>query len=146
MAYSTAQVQAMLQRTMSASSSIEFRLEQTAEEQRKAKAAAEEARQASAVALQKAAELKMEQDRTMQQIEQTISTQAVEAQKTIEGATRVAVQTQQEVKGLSDMARKAEYTATITASKVEKQAEDIARQVKEQKEQAQLEAQAVKEM
>ena len=95
----TAQVQATLQRTMSASSSIEFRLEQTAEEQRKAKAAAEEARQASVVALQKAAELKMEQDRTTQQIEQTISAQAFEAQKTIEGATRVAVQTQQEVKG-----------------------------------------------
>ena len=37
----TAQVQATLQRTLSASSSIEMRLEQTAEEQKKAKAAAE---------------------------------------------------------------------------------------------------------
>ena len=44
----------------------------------------------------------------------------------IEGATRVAVQTQREVKGLSDMARKAEYTAQMTASKVERQAEEIA--------------------
>ena len=60
----TAQVQATLQRTLSASSSIEFRLEQTAAEQQKAKAAAEEARQASAVALQKAAELQKEQERT----------------------------------------------------------------------------------
>ena len=40
----TAQVQATLQRTLSASSSIEFRLEQTAAEQQKAKVAAEEAR------------------------------------------------------------------------------------------------------
>ena len=60
----TAQVQATLQRTLSASSSIEFRLEQTAAEQQKAKAIAEEVRQASAVALQRAAELQREQERT----------------------------------------------------------------------------------
>ena len=45
----TAQVQATLQRTISASSSMEYRLEQTAEEQRKAREAAEEARRASAM-------------------------------------------------------------------------------------------------
>ena len=78
------------------------------------------------MALQRAAELQKEQERTTQQIEQTISTQAIEAQKTIEGATRVAVQTQREVRGLSDMARKAEYTAQMTAAKVERQAEEIA--------------------
>ena len=89
----TAQVQATLQRTLSASSSIEFRLEQTAEEQKKAKAAADEAKQASAMALERAAQLQMEQERTTQQIEQTISAQAMEAQKTIQGATKVAVQT-----------------------------------------------------
>ena len=142
----TAQVQATLQRTLSASSSIEYRLEQTAAEQQKAKAAAEEARQASAVALQRAAELKMEQDRTTQQIEQTISAQAIEAQKTIEGATKVAVQTQKEVRGLSDMARKAEYTATLTASKVERQAEEITQQLQAQKEKAIQDAQATKEV
>ena len=62
----TAQVQATLQRTISASSSMEFRLEQTAEEQRKAREAAEEARQASAMALERAAQLKREQERTTQ--------------------------------------------------------------------------------
>ena len=139
----TAQVQATLQRTISASSSMEFRLEQTAEEQKKAREAAEEARQASAMALARAAQLKQEQERTTQQIEQTISAQAMEAQKTIEGATQVAVQTQREVRGLSETARKAEYTAQITASKVEQQAEDIARQVQEQKEQSMKEARAI---
>ena len=87
--------------------------------------------------------MKREQERTTQQIEQTISAQAMEAQKTIEGATQVAVQTQREVRGLSETARKAEYTAQITASKVERQAEDIARQVKEQKEQSMKEAKAM---
>ena len=139
----TAQVQATLQRTISASSSMEYRLEQTAEEQKKAREAAEEARQASAMALERAAQLKREQEMTTQQIEQTISAQAIEAQKTIEGATQVAVQTQREVRGLTETARKAEYTAQITASKVEQQAEDIARQVKEQREQAMKEARAV---
>ena len=67
----------------------------------------------------------------------------MEAQKTIEGATQVAVQTQREVRGLSETARKAEYTAQIAASKVEQQAEDIARQVKEQKEQSMKEARAM---
>ena len=85
------------------------------------------------MALERAAQLQKEQERTSQQIEQTVTAQAMEAQKTIQGATQVAVQTQREVQGLSDMARKAEYTAQITASKVEKQAEDIARQVQEQK-------------
>ena len=56
----TAQVQATLQRTLSASSSMEMRLEQTAEEQRKARAAADEARQASAMALERAAQLQQE--------------------------------------------------------------------------------------
>ena len=86
----------------------------------------------------------MEQDRTTQQIEQTISAQAIEAQKTIEGATKVAVQTQREVKGLSNMARKAEYTATLTASKVEQQAEEITQQLHAQKEKAIQDAQATK--
>ena len=122
---------------------MEYRLEQTAEEQRKAREAAEEARQASAMALERAAQLQKEQERTSQQIEQTVTAQAMEAQKTIQGATQVAVQTQREVQGLSDMARKAEYTAQLTASKVEKQAEDIARQVQEQKEQSMKEARAI---
>ena len=139
----TAQVQATLQRTISASSSMEYRLEQTAEEQRKAREAAEEAKRASAMALERAAQLQKEQEKTSQQIEQTVTAQAMEAQRTIEGATQVAVQTQREVRGLSETARKAEYTAQITASKVEQQAEDIARQVKEQREQAMKEARAI---
>ena len=69
----------------------------------------------------------------------------MEAQRTIQGATQVAVQTQREVQGLSDMARKVEYTAQLTASKVEKQAEDIARQVQEQKEQSMKESKAIQE-
>ena len=139
----TAQVQATLQRTIAASSSMEYRLEQTAEEQRKAREAAEEARRASVMALERAAQLQKEQEKTSQQLEQTVTAQAMEAQRTIQGATQVAVQTQREVRGLSETARKAEYTAQITASKVEQQAEDIARQVKEQREQAMKEARAI---
>ena len=43
----TAQVQATLQRTLSASSSLEMRVEQTEDQQRQARTAAEEAKRAS---------------------------------------------------------------------------------------------------
>ena len=67
-------------------------------------------------------------------MEQILSTQAIEVQRTIQGATQVVTQTQCEIHGLSNMARKVEYTAQMTTAKVERQAKEIAQQVQMQKE------------
>ena len=68
----TAQVQATLQRTLSASSSLEARLEQAESQQTQAKVAADEARIASERALQQAARLREEQSRTAKAIRRDI--------------------------------------------------------------------------
>ena len=69
--------------------------------------------------------MKQEQEVTLQQVTQVLSAQADEAQKKIQSATQVAMQTQREVQGLSTLARKVEYTSQITAAKVEKQLEEM---------------------
>ena len=76
----TAQVQATLQRTLSASSSLEMRLGQTEEQQARARAAYEEARRASEQALAQADRLRQEQEWTTTQISQAMATQADETQ------------------------------------------------------------------
>ena len=76
---------------------------------------------------------------------QILSAQAYEAQKKIQSATQVAMQTQREVQGLSALARKAEYASQITAAKVEKQLEEMTQQVQEQKTRSALEMQAAQE-
>ena len=70
--------------------------------------------------------MKQEQEVTSQQVTQVLSAQADEAQKKIQSAIQVAIQTQREVQSLSTLARKAEYASQITAAKVEKQLEEMA--------------------
>ena len=69
----TAQVQATLQRTLSASSSLEMRLGQTEEQQARARATAEEAKRASEQALTQAAMLRAEQEKMTTQISQVLT-------------------------------------------------------------------------
>ena len=141
----TAQVQATLQRTLSASSSLEARLEQAESQQTKAKVAADEARIASERALQQAAQLREEQSRTAKQLEDTLSAQAAKAQESITEATHYAMHTARDVKGLADVARKAEYTAQVTAAKVEDQVAQLQQQMLEQRAIATKEVQAAQE-
>ena len=72
----TAQIQRTLQRTLSTSGDLEQRVGQAEQTQAQARAAAEEARQASERALQRAAQLQMEQEKTSQQMTQTLVSQA----------------------------------------------------------------------
>ena len=107
----TAQVQATLQRTLSASSSLEMRLGQTEEQQARARAAAEEARRASEQALSQAAILRAEQERTTTQISQALTSRADETHRQLEGTTQVAMETQQKVQEIvSKIAEQKELT------------------------------------
>ena len=69
---------------------------------------------------------------------------AEDAQKKIQGATRVAMQTQQEVHTLSALARTADLTAKMAAEKMERQMEAVKQQIEESKRQAVQEAQMAK--
>ena len=97
----TAQVQATLQRTLSASSSLEMRLGQTEEQQARARAAAEEAKRASEQALTQAEILRKEQEKTTTQISQAMATRAEETQRQLEGTTQVAMDTQKKVQEMA---------------------------------------------
>ena len=97
----TTQVQATLQRTLSASSSLEMRLGQTEEQQARARATAEEAKRASEQALSQAAILRVEQEKTTTQISQVLTSRADETQHQIEGTTQVAMETQQKVQEMA---------------------------------------------
>ena len=77
----TAQIQRTLQRTLSASGDLETRVGQAEQTQAQARAAAEEACQASERALQRAAQLQREQEMTSQQMTQTRVSQAERTQK-----------------------------------------------------------------
>ena len=77
----TAQIQRTLQRTLSASGDLEMRVGQAEQSQAQARAAADEARMASERALQRAAQLQMEQEKTSQQVTQTLVSQAERTQK-----------------------------------------------------------------
>ena len=89
-----AQVQATLQRTLSASSLLKMRLGQTEVQQAHARAAAEEEKRASEQALSQAAILRAEQKKTTTQISQVLTSRADETQHQIEGTTQVAMETQ----------------------------------------------------
>ena len=121
----TAQVKEMLQRTMSASSLLEARHGQVQTEQAQMHIAAEEAKAASDCALVQAACLCEEQEWTSQQMIDILSAKADDMQKHIQSATSVAIQTQQEVRTLSAMARTADLTAKMTSEKVERQVETM---------------------
>ena len=85
----TAQVQATIQRTLSASSSLEMRLGQTEEQQACARATAK--------ALSQAALLHTEQEKMTTQISQVLTLRADATQRQLEGTTQVAMETQQKV-------------------------------------------------
>ena len=107
----TAQVQATLQRTLSASSSLEARMGYTEEQQARARAAYEEARRASEQALSQAAMLRAEQERTTTQISEVLASRADETQRQLEGTTQVAMATQQKVQEMaSKIAEQKELT------------------------------------
>ena len=141
----TAQVQATLQRTLSASSSLEARMEQAELSQAQAQSAAAEAHLASQRALQQAARLEEEQMKTAHQLQESLSAQAQQAQTSIADATQVALKTAQNVQTLSDTARKAEYTAQLTAAKVEEQIAQLEQKMKEQQSQSIRDAQSAQE-
>ena len=141
----TAQVQATLQRTLSASSSLEARMEQAEVSQAQAKSAAAEAHIASQRALQQAARLEEEQMRTAHQLQESLTAQAQQAQTSIAGATQVAMSTAKEVKTLSETAKKAEYTAQLTAAKVEEQMAQLEQRIREQQSQSIRDAQSAQE-
>ena len=141
----SAQVQATLERTLSVSSSLEARMEQAELSQAQAKSAAAEAHLASQRALQQAAQLRDEQMKTAQQLQQSLTAQAQQAQTSIAGATQVAIKTAKELQTLSDTARKAEYTAQITAAKVEEQVAQLEQRLQEQKDVTIREAQIAQE-
>ena len=119
----TAQVKETLQRTMSASSMLEARLGQAESEQMQMRSAAEEAKAASDHAIAQAQRLREEQERTSQQMTSILSVQAEETQKRVQNATSVALQTQQEVRTLSSLARTADLTAKMTSEKMEREVE-----------------------
>ena len=132
----TAQVQATLQRTLSASSSLEMRLGQTEEQQARARAAAEEARRASEQALSQAAMLRAEQERTTTQISQALTSRADETQRQLEGTTQVAMETQQKVQEIvSKIAEQKELTflqASLAREAQAKLEEDLTRKTKKE--------------
>ena len=141
----SAQVQATLERTLSVSSSLEARLEQAEVSQAQARTAAAEAHISSQRALQQAARLQEEQTKITEQLQQSLSVQAQQAQTSITGATQVAMKTAKQVQTLSETARKAEYTAQLTAAKVEEQVAQLEMKLQEQQSLAFKEAQSAQE-
>ena len=95
-------------------------------------------------ALAQAAKLKEEQDKTTQQVSDILTAQAEDAQRKIQGATCVAMQTQQEVHTLSALAKTADLISKMTAEKMERQMEAVKQQMEESKRQAVQEAQMAK--
>ena len=110
----TTQIQRTLQRTLSALGDLEQRVGQAKQTQAQARAAAEEARQASERALQRAAQLQMEQEKTSQQVTQTLVSQAERTQKQIEDATQVAMQNAR--RSARSISNSAQCTSLSTAS------------------------------
>ena len=90
-----------------------------------ARSLAQIAMEASECALAQATQLKVEQERTSQQVTDILTSQADDTQKSIQSATKVAVQTQQEVQTLSALAKTADLTVKMTAEKVECQVEMV---------------------
>ena len=140
----TAQLQQTLQRTLSASSSLEMRVGQTEQQQSQTVTTAVEAKRASEEALSQTSRLQEEQKKVTQQMSQALSAQAEEAQKKIEDATQVALQTQQDVRGISTIARQADFTAKRTAAELEVQIKQMAQRLAEQGLQAERRSQAAK--
>ena len=73
-----------------------------------------------------------------------LSVQAEETQKRVQSATSVALQTQQEVRTLSSLARTADLTAKMTSEKMEREVEGMQQELQAQKALAVQEAQAAR--
>ena len=108
------------------------------------RSAAEEAKAANDCAIAQARCLQEEQERTSQQMTDILSVQADDTQKRIQSATSVAMQTQQEVRSLSAMARIADLTAKMMSEKVERQVETMQWAIEAQKTLFMQEAQVAK--
>ena len=80
-----------------------------------------EAKRASEEALSQASWLQEEQQKVKQQVSAVLSEQAEEAQRKIEDAMKVAIQTQSDVRDISTLARQADFTAKKTAADMEVQ-------------------------
>ena len=110
---------------MFASSLLEARLGQAEMEQAQMHSVAEKAKAASDCALIEVARLHEEQERTSQQMTSILTAQADDTQRRIQSATKVAMQTQQQVQALSALARTVDLTAKMAAEKVERQMETV---------------------
>ena len=121
-----------------------MRVGQTEQQQSQAVTTAIEAKRASEQALSQTSRLQEEQQKVTQQMSQALSAQAEEAQKKIEDATQVALQTQQDVRGISTLARQADFTTKKTAADMEMQIKQMAQRLAEQGLQAERRAQAAK--
>ena len=128
----TSQLQKSLQRTLSASSSLEMRVGQTEQQQTQVAVAAVEAKRASEEALSQASRLQEEQQKVKQEVSTVLSMQAEEAQRKIEDATKVAIQTQSDVRDISTLARQADFTAKKTAADMEMQLQQMSQRLAEQ--------------
>ena len=73
-----------------------------------------------------------------------LSAQAEETHKRMQSATSVAMQTQQEVRTLSSLARTADLTAKMASEKIEREVEVLQSELQAQKMLATQEAQASK--
>ena len=80
-----------------------------------------EVKQASEQALLQTSLLQAKQQKTIKQMSDALSAQAEEAQKKIEDAMQVALQMQQDVRGISTLARQADFTAKKTVAEMEVQ-------------------------
>ena len=107
--------------------------------------ATEEAKKASEQALLQVARLWEEQQKTTQQMSQVLSMQAGEAQRKIQDAMQVAVQTQYDSRGISHIVKKAEMTALKAAIDTETQIHQMAQKLQEQQMQYAIQAQATKQ-
>ena len=122
----TSQIQQSLQRSLSVSSELESRVGQTEQTQTQVVATAVEAKRASEEALMQTSRLQEEQQKVTQEVSAALSQQAEEAYKKIEDATKVAIQTQSDVRDISTMARQADFTAKKTAAEMEVQLQQMA--------------------
>ena len=121
-----------------------MRLGQAEMEQAQMRTAAEEAKAASDRAVAQVERLREEQEHMSQQVTDILTAQADDMQKRIQSATKVAMQTQQEVQTLSALARTADLTAKTAVEKVERQMEIVQQAIQAQKILSMQEAQTAK--
>ena len=80
-----------------------------------------------------AVKLREEQERTSQQVQSLLTAQAKETQERVQSATSVAMQTRQDVRTQSTLARTADMTARMASEKVERGIEIMENELQMQK-------------